>query len=303
MGYYLCVLILLIGQCYTVRGIALEKSSPATTKASVPNSAKLQDLVNKMRTADVDKAGPNDYKLDWGNKVTGTSDNSKNGLFVYVNETLYKRPVYANFISVIQKNLFTPDVCIAEAAMSGFRKSQIQLMFDTWTSTQVFNLAFQFLKDNGNEYATDMNTFKAFLFTLWFGTYSRCNGTNGSSGFEHVFIGEWRDQIVDGQHSWVRYYNLEKAQKINYHGYYSYVVDLAGTFQYTWESQLKKIGGFLIGTSPAFDFSLFTVCVLTFPGEAACRYSIDGHPLAVTSYTQPCDVGTCIFTTFPEDNF
>ncbi|KIH54562.1 endoribonuclease XendoU [Ancylostoma duodenale] len=220
-------------------------------------AAACKDLVNKMRAADVDKAGPNDYRLDWGNKVTGTSDNSKNGLFVYVNETLYQRPVYANFIAVIQKNLFTADVCKTEASMSGFRKSQIQLLFDTWTSTQVFNLAFQFLKGNG---------------------------------FEHVFLGEWRDQIVDGQHSWVRYYNLQKADKINYHGYYSYVVNLTGTFQYTWESQLKKIGGFLIGTSPAFDFSLFTVCVLTYPGEAACRYSIDGHPLAVTSFTQSCDV-------------
>ncbi|KAL6725025.1 hypothetical protein Aduo_019851 [Ancylostoma duodenale] len=303
MGYYLCVLLLLVGRCCCMQGIATETSSPPTTKTSFPIDAKLQDLVNKMRAADVDKAGPNDYRLDWGNKVTGTSDNSKNGLFVYVNETLYQRPVYANFIAVVQKNLFTPDVCKTEASMSGFRKSQIQLLFDTWTSTQVFNLAFQFLKDNGNKHAADLSTFKAFLFDLWFGTYSRCNGPNGSSGFQHVFLGEWRDQIVDGQHSWVRYYNLQKADKINYHGYYSYVVNLTGTFQYTWESQLKKIGGFLIGTSPAFDFSLFTVCVLTYPGEAACRYSIDGHPLAVTSFTQSCDVGTCIFTSYPEDNF
>ncbi|KIH54563.1 hypothetical protein ANCDUO_15291, partial [Ancylostoma duodenale] len=148
-------------------------------------------------------------------------------LFVYVNETLYQRPVYANFITVVQKNLFTPDVCKAEASMSGFRKSQIQLMVDTWTSTQVFNLAFQFLKDNG---------------------------------FEHVFIGEWKSGTVDGQHSWVTYYNLQKADKINYHGYYSYVVDLTGTFQYVWENEMKKKGGFLIGTSP--DIGLFTTRVI-----------------------------------------
>ncbi|EYB93068.1 hypothetical protein Y032_0186g1062 [Ancylostoma ceylanicum] len=282
-------------------GAVTQKPQSGTTKPSKPSDAKLQDLVNKMRAADVDKAGPGDYKLDWGSKETGTSDNSKNDLFVYVNETLYQRPVYANFITVVQKNLFTPDVCKAEASMSGFRKSQIQLMLDTWTSTQVFNLAFQFLKDNGNKHATDLDTFKTFLFNLWFGTYSRCNGPDGSSGFEHVFIGEWKSGTVDGQHSWVTYYNFQKADKINYHGYYSYVADLTGTFQYVWANQMKKKGGFLIGTSPAFDFSLFTVCSLMYSGNEGCRYSIDGHPLAVTSYTQSCDAGTCLSTSYPVD--
>ncbi|ETN79793.1 hypothetical protein NECAME_09626 [Necator americanus] len=69
-------------------------------------------------------------------------------------------------------------------------------------------------------------------------------------GFEHVFIGEWNGGTVDGQHSWVTYYNLQKASKINYHGYYTYVTNLTGTFQYTWGDELKKKGGFLIGTSP-----------------------------------------------------
>ncbi|KAK6759191.1 hypothetical protein RB195_021048 [Necator americanus] len=142
-----------------------------------------QNLVNKMRAADIDKAASTDYRLDWGNKETGTSDDSKNDLFAYVNETIYQRPVYAHLIAVVEGNLFVPDVCKAEDPMSGFRKSQIQLMFDTWTSTEVFNLAFQFLQENG----------------------------------------EWNGGTVDGQHSWVTYYNLQKASKINYHGYYTYV--------------------------------------------------------------------------------
>ncbi|RCN29265.1 hypothetical protein ANCCAN_24987 [Ancylostoma caninum] len=157
--------------------------SSATTKTPFPLAFEshypflFQDLVNKTRSADVDKPRPNDYRLDWGNKVTGTSDNSKNGscdfyisLFVYVNETLYQRPVYANFITVVQKNLFTLDVsptfikvCKTEASTPGFRESQIQLLF-------------------GNKHATDLSAFKAFFFNLWFGTYFRCNGTDGSSG-------------------------------------------------------------------------------------------------------------------------
>ncbi|RCN29799.1 hypothetical protein ANCCAN_24434 [Ancylostoma caninum] len=260
--------------------------SSATTKTPFPLAFEshypflFQDLVNKTRSADVDKALSNEYSLDWGNKM-----------------------------------------CKTEALMYGFRKSQIQLLFHTWTSTQVFNLAFHFLKDN------------ALVNCDFLVPYYSTNKFYYASGFEHVFIGEWRDQIVDGQHNRVVCYNLRKADKINYHGYYSYrwsdyflpmfflkihhIIDLAGIFQYVWGSQMKKIGGFLIDTSPgprpieqnhktkflAFNFFLFTLCVLTCSGEAACRYSINNHPLAVTSYTQFCDIGTCIFTSYPEDNF
>ncbi|CAJ0610026.1 unnamed protein product [Cylicocyclus nassatus] len=296
--------VVVIDDCHPVvsSGAATQKPGQ-TTKKPAPNNSKFQDLVNKMRAADVDKAGPGDYKLDWGKKETGTSDNSNNNLIVYVNETLYKKPVYANLLSVVQNNLFTHDVCTAEPGMSGFRKTQLQQLMDTWTSTQVFNLAFQFLQENGNAHAKDLTSFKTFLFNLWYGTYSRCShGAIGSSGFEHVFIGEFKDGTIDGQHSWVSYYNFQKADTINYHGYYTYVENLTGTFQYTWSNNLKKKGGFLIGTSPAFDFSLFTVCSLMYSGNEACKYSIDGHPLAVTSYTQSCDAGTCLSTSYPVDS-
>lgn len=100
------------------------------------------------------------------------------------------------------------------------------------------------------------------------------------AGWEHVFLGEWKSGTVDGQHDWARYYLLQKADKIDYHGYYSTVdvgllinihpcvsstcVDpfksdalcfqsLTGTWQYTWENELKQKGGFLIGTSPGLS--------------------------------------------------
>ncbi|KAK6061324.1 hypothetical protein COOONC_01017 [Cooperia oncophora] len=183
--------------------------------------------------------------------------------------------------------------------MNGFRKAQVQLMFDTWTDTKVFQLVFEYLQRNGNKYATNMKTLKEYLWNLWFGTYSRCRGPMGSSGWEHVFVGEWKGRKVDGHHSWVRYYLLQKSDLIDYHGYYVYVPDLIGTVQYTWENHVKPKGGFLIGTSPAFDFSLFSVCALLHNGDHGCKYSIDGHPLGVTSFKQPCSAGTCLATAYP----
>ncbi|WKY15600.1 hypothetical protein Q1695_000798 [Nippostrongylus brasiliensis] len=292
-----------IDQCYPAisASTGTTKKGSNTTKKPAQNDAALQSLVDQMRKADVDKAGPNDYTLDWGKLESGNKRTSTNPLFARVNEDLYKRPVYSTLISVFNNSLFTPDVCTAEPAMSGFRKATIQQMLDTWAATDVFNLFYQYLNSHGNAHATNVTTLKAYLWNLWFGTYSRCGSTLGSSGWEHVFVGEWRSGTLDGQHDWTRYYLLQKADHIIYHGYFSYVGNLTGTFQYTWDSEFKQKGGFLIGTSPVFDYALLSVCAMTHPGEAGCKFSIDGHPLSVTSYTQSCAAGTCLSTAYPEN--
>jgi poly(U)-specific endoribonuclease len=128
-------------------------------------------------------------------------------------------------------------------------------------------------------------------------------------------LGEQKGNSVDGQHNWVRYYLLEKAGSITYYGYYVHDSDFIGTFKYKWGSTLKEKGGFLISTSPgdlyfktpnnnlrlfiAFDFSLFTVCVLSQSGNERCRFKINNEQLFVTSYQQQCDGGHCISTSYP----
>ncbi|KAK5986146.1 Endoribonuclease XendoU, partial [Trichostrongylus colubriformis] len=140
----------------------------------------LQSLVDKMREADVDRAGHADLKLNWGDKVGSKQKMAK--LITYVNETLFQRPVYATLIEVYKKRLFEPEVCKSEQEIDGFRKAQLEDVFNTWTDTEVFKVAFDYLRNIGYEHATDMKTLKDFLFNLWFGTYSRCKGRyQGSS--------------------------------------------------------------------------------------------------------------------------
>ncbi|VDD94611.1 unnamed protein product [Enterobius vermicularis] len=163
-------------------------------------------------------------------------------------DDLFERPVYKALIAMYEAKVFSPDVCVKEPDMNGFRKQYILNVFDTFTNTTVFQLAFKYLQSIGK--AGDWASFRPKLWTLWMGTYSRCSGTLGSSGFEHVFSGEWKGSKVDGHHSWVNYYRQEKAGDINYHGYISYDDKLTGTFQYTWGNYLKNVGGFNTGTSP-----------------------------------------------------
>jgi len=180
------------------------------------------------------------------------------------------------------------------------------IFLQTLANTTVFGMAHKFLVAEGRADPDLQKFYAETLFTLWYGTYSRCHGKAlGSSGWEHVFSGEWKDKIVDGQHNWVRFYLLEKAGKINYHGHYSYEGNLIGTIQYEWEEYLKETGGFFITTSPAFDFAVFTTCVLSEPGGGACRFTVDGDKkIFVTSYQQDCSgiSGVCLSTSYPSDH-
>nr|CAD2196460.1 unnamed protein product [Meloidogyne enterolobii] len=144
------------------------------------------------------------------------------------------------------------------------------------------------------------------MFYFWFGAYSRCeqdvdSEPLGSSGFEHVFSGEWNDGIgVEGHHNWLRFYLQEKAGEINYHGYFEHQNnDILGTFQYEWKGYLKRMGGFFLRTSPAFDFTLFTVCSILHPGYQACQFELLNTKMVVTSNTKNCDKGKCLGTAYP----
>ena len=68
----------------------------------------------------------------------------------------------------------------------------------------------------------DINALKEYYRTIWFGLYSRASGSVGSSGFEHVYLGELKNGI-SGFHSWHRYYWEELAGKMNYLGYINIV--------------------------------------------------------------------------------
>jgi len=272
-------------------------SKPGSTSKPDGN---LQALVDQLWQMDEDKAQPGDIVLNWGNKISGTSDTTNTPLFTKVNEELFKRPVYAKLIDIYNDNLFHPQVCTPESSMDGDRKTQLDDYLRLLTNTTVFQTTYQYLVQQGVA-SSDFETFYTKLFNLWYGTYSRCSGTLGSSGWEHVYSGEWKGNEVDGQHNWVRYYLLEKAGDINYHGYYSHENDLIGTFQYEWSGYLKKTGGFFISTSPSFDLSIFTTCVLTHQGSNACKFNIDGNKISVTSYHQSCNAGTCLSTSYPSD--
>ena len=62
------------------------------------------------------------------------------------------------------------------------------------------------------------NGMKSSLRALWFDFYGRSSSMSfaDSSGFEHVFVGEKKGSKVNGFHSWIQMYELEKSGHLHY---------------------------------------------------------------------------------------
>ena len=65
--------------------------------------------------------------------------------------------------------------------------------------------------------------FKEHLRTMWMGLYDRGGGVDSSCGLEHVFLGEIEGDVIQGFHSWIRFYLEEKNGNLNYLGYINHI--------------------------------------------------------------------------------
>uniref|UniRef100_A0A5S6QXE1 Endoribonuclease n=1 Tax=Trichuris muris TaxID=70415 RepID=A0A5S6QXE1_TRIMR len=243
--------------------------------------AEIAATVKLMRHLDANRAKKGDIILNYQGKTDPSEeiDRAPLPLFTKVNESLFNGPTYKALADVI--SIFHEDVHETER-WGDEQMKKVDHFLEVMMSTKTFEIAWDFLRSKDIA-PGDPEHMKSLLFTIWFGLYSRAAHSLGSSGFEHVFAGEKKDPIVEGQHYWVRFYQLEKAGKIDYKGYLVARQEVSATIHYSWGRCQKRIGGFLVGTSPEFDFSLFTLCFLTKRGEKKCHFNLESFPFGVTS--------------------
>ena len=139
--------------------------------------------------------------------------------------------------------------------------------------------------------------FVQLLYKIWFQLYSRSKGCDnnssgsssndgngdenrtgpkgkrskkvyGSSGFEHVFVGEIRKSKVIGFHNWIQFYRQEQAGKLDYRGTIrNSGIGTSGTtplltYNLRWKGAEKPVGSSLLGVSPEFELALYTMVFL-----------------------------------------
>uniref|UniRef100_A0A8C6I9F7 Uridylate-specific endoribonuclease n=1 Tax=Mus spicilegus TaxID=10103 RepID=A0A8C6I9F7_MUSSI len=257
-------------------------SSDAVTKEE------LESISETIYRVDTNKAQKEDIVLNSQNRIspseTGNQvDRSPEPLFTYVNERLFSKPTYAAFINLLN------NYQRATGHGEHFSAQQLEeqgVFLREVMKTAVMKELYSFLHHQ-NRYSSEQE-FVDDLKNMWFGLYSRGNDEGDSSGFEHVFSGEVKKGKVTGFHNWIRFYLQEKEGLLDYYSHNydgpwdSYPDVLA--MQFNWDGYYKEVGSVFIGSSPEFEFALYSLCFITRPGKK-CHLSLGGYPLAIQTYT------------------
>ncbi|XP_070226068.1 uridylate-specific endoribonuclease isoform X2 [Bos mutus] len=257
-------------------------SSDAITKEE------LQSVSEKIYRADTNKARKEDIVLNSQNCISPSEtrdqvDRCPEPLFTYVNEKLFSKPTYSAFLNLL--NNYQRATGRGEHFTAQELAEQDTFLREIM-KTAVMKELYGFLHQQ-NRYSSEQE-FVSDLKNMWFGLYSRSKEERDSSGFEHVFSGEVKKGKVTGFHNWIRFYMQEKEGLVDY---YSHIYDgpwdsypdvLA--MQFNWDGYYKEVGSAFIGSSPEFEFALYSLCFIARPGKV-CQLSLGGHPLAIQTYT------------------
>ena len=109
---------------------------------------------------------------------------------------------------------YQPDVSVTEDRTRDEMREEEALLKEMM-KTKVMKKTFDFLKAN-ELFTKSMTEFEALLSELWFSVYSRGKRIKGSSGFEHVFLGEKKNGAVQGFHNWLYFNHLEEMGEVSF---------------------------------------------------------------------------------------
>lgn len=201
----------------------------------------------------------------------------KNG----VPKAILARPTYAKLLSLFDNYVLSVN---ETEQVTTQEKAEETAFLDTLYQTDVMKAAHRFLVDKGLSVSNTVS-FKDQLRSIWFGLYQRSPGKQGSSGFEHVFLGELKNGI-SGLHSWVRYATEEAKGNVNFLGY-SRVVPTQGPvvglieLPMVFNGVYKAHSTMMIGSSPELEIAMYSICFLARPDSTCpCSWNMSNNKVA-----------------------
>ena len=105
------------------------------------------------------------------------------------------RPLYRTLAALYEN--YASDVAEVEDRSRAERREEDQFL-DEVMRTKVMAATLRFLRDN-KVFTGSAAEFRQLLAELWFSVYSRGRRILGSSGFEHVFLGEKKNGAVQAR--------------------------------------------------------------------------------------------------------
>ena len=218
-----------------------------------------------------------DYKINvqGGKKPYWKEDQADDPLFTFVNhKILSSRPTYKSFIALLDN--YNAETGNSEYVSTNERNENWAFLRSIMQSGPMqFCHRYCIANAKDIDVPSDERGFMKLLYSIWFDSYKRDRNSNGndSSGFEHVFIGEIKNEKVSGFHNWITFYREERSGHIDYRGYIkprNYNKNPAETndddhvltIQFHWDGIEKAVGTSFIGVSPEFEMALYTMCFL-----------------------------------------
>jgi len=223
----------------------------------------LARLSEELLDRDVDNAADK-IELDLGctTRTGNPRDCSPRPLFKRMDQSLLRKPIYSKLLALYDN--YDVDTSRREAVSQSELREEDDFL-DEVLKTDVMSETMRFLAAK-KLFTKSSNEFKKLLKEFWFTLYSRGNRILGSSGFEHVFLGEKKLGKVQGFHNWVYFYHLEKRGQVNYLGHWeSPNLGNHGTglsFTFKWGAEQKPFASMAVGPSPALELALYTTCLL-----------------------------------------
>ncbi|KAK3592443.1 hypothetical protein CHS0354_004874 [Potamilus streckersoni] len=247
------------------------------------SDSELSVFMNSLWSADVNRASANQVTTNIQSHTDSNStvDRSPERLFTLVDENLFNRSTYAAFLNLLDNY----DHLLGHAEQSTPQEeSEISHFLNEISQTEIMQKTVHFLREKGY-IASAWSELESLIRQIWFTSFARHvhSHVKESSAFEHVFVGEYTQTVVEGFHNWIEFYLQEKAGNLNYLGYLSvHKPNIIGV-HFTWHGRLKQYNAIIYGTSPEFDLAMYTVCFVL-RHNRKCSFQLDGHPVSVHSF-------------------
>ncbi|KAI6231708.1 Endoribonuclease [Aphelenchoides besseyi] len=239
---FVCVFILLSTAYASVQSIV-----------TIPHvAADFQRLVDEMRAADQDRPGYCDVQLNYQNKYDAVNFPSHK-LFEKVDDNLLKRPIYKKLLNL--RKFYNPQAGIKEL-QSLAKETAINSFYEEIWWSGPFQKLMTFLHAHGHPWATNMNVFNTAIRSIWFDEFARNKATLNLIDTSGVVMHNMQETPTD---------------VFEYQGYYDKLYDVIAKTNIKWRTLEKKEGSYLVNSSPAFDFALFTACALMPGPQNKCR--------------------------------
>lgn len=270
--------------------ILIISSSSSRTYRKTEEDVELTTFFTRLWNGDSGKTLLDEgrIRLDIGGKTTEreTQDKAPRKLFQYVNEReIFSHPTVAALLQMhnnYKARASTPE----DQERNQAELQEINRFLNLVINSPTMQRTNTFLRSNN---LLTNSSWSRTLRHIWFDLYSRHRGVMGSSGFEHVFLGEIDDGKVKGSHNWIWFYQMEKKGLINYQGYLSaptsnpYLMSTKFTWPFENHVYKKSKTSFIMGSTPEFDMALFTVCFLKHPNGIS-KFKINGTTFMVQTW-------------------